>query len=96
MSEHSTTEATTSRGHRKTRMGHVASDKMDKTIVVTVIRRYMHPKYKKYVKERLRYKVHDETNDARIGDKVIIEETRPTSRHKRWRLKEIVVRAPVV
>ncbi len=90
------TETSTPRGRRKTRVGHVASDKMDKTIVVTVIRRYMHPKYKKYVKERLRYKAHDETNDARVGDKVLIEETRPLSRHKRWRVKEILERAPVL
>lgn len=90
------TETSKPRGRRKTRVGHVASDKMDKTIVVTVIRRYMHPKYKKYVKERLRYKAHDETNDARVGDKVLIEETRPLSRHKRWRVKEILDRAPLI
>lgn len=90
------TETSKPRGRRKTRVGHVASDKMDKTIVVTVIRRYMHPKYKKYVKERLRYKAHDETNDARVGDKVLIEETRPLSRHKRWRVKEILERAPLI
>lgn len=81
---------------RKTRVGHVMSDKMDKTAVVSVIRRYMHPKYKKYVKERLKYKVHDEDNDTNVGDKVLIEETRPISKHKRWRLKEIIERAPQV
>lgn len=84
------------RGHRKTRIGYVESDKMDKTIVVSVIRRYMHPKYKKYVKERLRYKAHDEANTCRVGDKVLLEETRPLSKDKRWRVKEILERAPLV
>lgn len=79
---------------RKTRVGHIVSDKMNKTVVVAVTRRYMHPKYRKYVKERLKYKVHDEENDGAVGDKVLIEETRPLSKHKRWRLKEIVERAP--
>lgn len=86
----------TERGQRKTRVGHVVSNQMDKTVVVAVIRRYMHPKYKKYVKERLKYKVHDETNDCGVGDKVLIEETRPMSRHKRWRVKQIIERAPAV
>ena len=95
MSEETTTTAK-ARGHRKTRIGNVASDKMDKTVVVTVIHRYMHPKYKTDVKERLRYKAHDEGNEARVGDKVLIEETRPLSRHKRWRIKEILERAPVL
>lgn len=81
---------------RKTRVGHVMSDKMEKTAVVAVIRRYMHDRYKKYVKERDKYKVHDEDNDARVGDKVLIEETRPLSKDKRWRLKEIIDRAPQV
>ncbi len=81
---------------RKTRIGHVMSDKMNKTIVVSVVRRYMHPKYRKYVKERIKYKVHDEENDSAVGDKVLIEETRPISKHKRWRLKDIIERAPKV
>ncbi len=81
---------------RKTRIGHVMSDKMNKTAVVSVVRRYMHSKYKKYVKERIKYKVHDEENDCAVGDKVLIEETRPLSKHKRWRLKEIIERAPKV
>lgn len=89
-------EANQNRGHRKTRIGYVESDKMDKTIVVSVVRRYMHPKYKKYVKERMRYKAHDEENTCRIGDKVLLEETRPLSKQKRWRLKEVLERAPVV
>ena len=91
-----TTAAEKTRGNRKTRIGIVESDKMEKTIVVSVTRRYMHQKYKKYVKERTRYKVHDEQNDARVGDRVLIEETRPLSKHKRWRVKEIIERAPVV
>ena len=90
------TEQAEARGHRKTRIGFVESDKMDKTVVVSVVRRYMHPKYKKYVKERLRYKAHDEINECRVGDKVLLEETRPLSRHKRWRVKEVLERAPLV
>lgn len=96
MSETTNAGAEKARGNRKTRIGIVESDKMEKTIVVSVTRRYKHPKYKKYVKERTRYKVHDETNDARVGDRVLIEETRPLSKHKRWRVKEIIERAPVV
>ena len=86
----------TNRGQRKTRVGFVVSDKMDKTCVVAISRRYMHPKYKKYVKERVRYKVHDAANEALHGDKVLIEETRPLSKHKRWTIKTILVKAPVV
>ncbi|MBA2662485.1 MAG: 30S ribosomal protein S17 [Bradymonadaceae bacterium] len=81
---------------RKTRIGLVVSDKMDKTVVVSITRRFMHTKYKKYVKERLKYKVHDENNECAIGDKVLIEETRPLSRHKHWRVKQILEKAPVV
>lgn len=81
---------------RKTRVGHVVSDKMDKTVVVSIIRRYMHPKYRKFVKERIKYKAHDETNACGIGDKVLIEETRPLSRHKRWRVRTILEKAPDV
>ena len=84
------------RGHRKTRIGVVVSDKMDKTIVVAVERRVMHPMYKKYVRSRAKYKTHDPTNDARVGDQVMIEETRPLSKQKRWRLLEIVRRAPQI
>jgi len=83
------------RGQRKTRIGHVVSDKMNKTVVVAVTRRYMHPKYKKYVKERQRYKAHDPNNEAREGDRVLIEETRPLSKSKRWKLKEILEKAPI-
>ena len=89
-------ESTDTRGQRKTRVGFVVSDKMDKTCVVAITRRYMHPKYKKYVKERKRYKVHDPGNECRHGDKVLIEETRPLSKQKRWKLKTILEKAPIV
>jgi len=80
------------RGQRKTRIGSVVSDRMDKTIVVSVERRYTHPLYGKQVKRHKRYYAHDQDNQARRGDVVRIEETRPLSRLKRWRLVEIVRR----
>ncbi len=86
-------EAIAERGHRKTRQGVVVSDKMDKTIVVQIDRMVMHPVYKKYVRQRVKYKTHDERNEANIGDTVLIEECRPLSRHKRWRLKSVTERA---
>jgi small subunit ribosomal protein S17 len=69
---------------------------MDKTIVVVVMRRYKHPRYKKYVNERIKYKAHDERNEAKTGDKVRIVESRPLSADKRWRLAEVTERATVV
>lgn len=84
------------RGRRKTRVGIVVSDKMEKTIVVVVEKRVLHPIYKKYVKSRKKYMAADAENTARIGDSVLIEETRPLSKMKRWRLKEIIRRAPVL
>ena len=89
-----TSEAT--RRQRRILVGVVVSNKMSKTIVVQVTRRFRHPRYRKYVQERLRYKAHDETNDARVGDKVKIIQSRPLSKQKRWRLHTIVERAPVV
>lgn len=83
------------RGHRKDRIGFVVSDQMDKTIVVEITRRYRHPTYGKYVKRSKKYHVHDERNDCRIGDRVQIEETRPLSKMKRWRLKTVIQKAPV-
>ena len=77
----------------KTRTGLVVSDKMDKTIVVQLDKLVMHPIYKKFVRRRVKYKVHDEGNEAHVGDTVLIEETRPLSRHKRWRIKSITHRA---
>jgi len=73
--------------------GIVASDKMDKTIVVEIRQRKLHPLYKKYVTRSKRVKAHDEKNDAHIGDTVRVEECRPLSREKHWRLIEIVERA---
>ena len=82
--------------HRRSLYGEVVSDKMDKTIVVVVMRRYKHPRYKKYVNERIKYKAHDERNEAKTGDKVRIVESRPMSADKRWRLAEVTERATVV
>ncbi len=86
-------QAQSERGHRKTRQGVVVSDGMDKTIVVMIERMVMHRIYKKFVKSRVKYKVHDEKNTAQVGDTVLIEECRPMSRHKRWRIKSITNRA---
>jgi len=82
-------------GHRKTRVGVVVSNKMDKTAVVTVDRRVQHAKYKKFLTRRTRYKVHDERNECGIGDRVMITESRPVSRDKRWRLSKIVEKAKI-
>ncbi len=81
------------RGKRKTLIGVVSSDKMDKTVVVMVNRLVLHPVYKKYVRKRKKVKAHDEKNECRVGDKVLLIETRPLSREKRWRVKEILARA---
>jgi len=80
------------RGHRKERVGEVVSDKMDKTIVVRVQRRFRHPRFKKVVTAYSKFYAHDEKNDAKIGDRVRIQETRPLSKTKSWRLVEIVER----
>jgi small subunit ribosomal protein S17 len=80
------------RGIRKTMVGTVVGDRMDKTIVVLVQRLVKHPLYQKYIRKRKRYKVHDEKNDCHPGDRVLIKETRPLSREKRWRVKEILER----
>ena len=81
------------RNLRKTRVGVVVSDKMDKTIVVAVRDNVRHPLYSKIVKKTYKLKAHDELNDARIGDTVRVMETRPLSKDKRWRLVEIMERA---
>jgi small subunit ribosomal protein S17 len=81
---------------RKSRQGIVVSDRMDKTIVVQIDEKVKHPVYKKYVRKRVKYKAHDENNNANMGDTVLIEECRPLSREKRWRLKNIIERAPVL
>ncbi len=81
------------RNLRKEKIGIVISDKMDKSIVVTVERRVKHPKYGKFVKKTSTFMAHDEANDSHIGDKVRIAETRPLSKNKCWRLVEIIERA---
>lgn len=77
----------------KTRVGLVVSDKMDKTVVVEVVRLYAHPLYKKRVKTTKRYKAHDEANECRVGDKVRIEECRPLSKDKCWKVISVVEKA---
>jgi len=83
---------TVARAHRKERMGEVISNKMAKTIVVRVERRFPHPKFKKVVTGYKKFYAHDEKSEAKVGDRVRIEETRPLSKTKRWRLVEIVER----
>jgi small subunit ribosomal protein S17 len=84
---------TLERGLRKTRTGRVVSNKMDKSITVTVSRQVKHPIYGKFITKTKKYMAHDENNDANIGDLVTISETRPLSKLKKWRLLEIVERA---
>ncbi len=81
------------RNERKTRIGKVVSDKMEKTIVVAIEEVVQHKLYKKSVKRTVKFKAHDENNEAHIGDRVLIMETRPLSREKRWRLVQIVEKA---
>ena len=78
---------------RKTRVGRVVSDKMDKTRVVVVERTFRHPRYERVVKRSTRFKAHDEKNQSHVGDRVLIVETRPLSKDKRWRIQEILARA---
>ncbi len=86
-------EVTPSRNLRKVRVGKVVSDKMDKSITVSVERRVKHPIYGKFVRNTSKFMVHDEQNDAHTGDTVRIMETRPLSKNKRWRLVEVIERA---
>lgn len=81
------------RGRRKTDIGKVVSDKMDKTIVVAVEDSFRHPLYNKIVKRTVKLKAHDEKNECKIGDRVKVMETRPLSKEKRWRLVEIIEKA---
>ena len=81
------------RNLRKTRVGLVTSDKMDKTIVVAIEDNVKHPLYKKIVKRTYKLKAHDENNECNIGDRVKVMETRPLSKDKRWRLVEIIEKA---
>jgi small subunit ribosomal protein S17 len=87
------TGATTVQAQRKTKVGRVVSDKMDKTIVVAVERQARHRLYKRVIRLTSKFKAHDEANDAKVGDTVLIEESRPLSATKRWRLVEVVARA---
>lgn len=84
---------TTERNLRKSRTGIVSSNKMNKTITVVVERKIMHPKYGKFLKKSTKFHAHDEKNECGIGDTVRIEETRPLSKTKRWRLVEVVEKA---
>ncbi len=81
------------RGKRKTLIGLVSSDQMDKTVIVMVNRLVLHPVYKKYIRKRKKVKAHDEKNQCHVGDKVLLIESRPLSREKRWRVKEVLERA---
>ena len=87
-----TTESQVQRGNRKERVGEVISNKMNKTIVVRVERRFPHPQFKKIVTQYKKFYAHDEKQEAKVGDRVRIQETRPLSKLKRWRLVEIVER----
>ena len=81
------------RNLRKTRVGILTSDKMDKTVVVTIKNRVRHPLYNKIVNDTVKYKAHDENNECGVGDKVLIMECRPYSKDKRWRVVEIIEKA---
>ena len=81
------------RNLRKTRIGKVISNKMDKTVVVTIKDRVRHPLYGKIINRTVKYKAHDEENSCGVGDKVLIMETRPLSKDKRWRVVEIIEKA---
>lgn len=83
----------TERNLRKTRVGKVVSDKMDKTVVVAIVDNVKHPLYKKIIKRTVKLKAHDEQNECRIGDRVEVMETRPLSKDKRWRVTNIIERA---
>lgn len=84
------------RGNKKERVGVVVSDKMDKTVVVKVDNIVKHPIYKKYIKRRVTYKAHDEQNACAAGDKVLIVESRPLSKDKRWRVRTILEKNVIV
>jgi len=78
---------------RKQLVGDVISDTMDKTVVVKVERRFPHPKYNKYIKKSKKYYVHDSMNKCTVGDSILIEESKPISKHKRWVVKELIKKA---
>ena len=93
MAEAAVVEKEEERGRRKIRVGKVVSDKMEKTVVVVIERLVKHPQYKRYVRRRSRFKVHDEKNECKEGDTIRFMETRPLSKEKRWRFVEFVERA---
>ena len=93
MAEAAVVEKEEERGRRKLRVGKVVSDKMEKTVVVVIERLVKHPEYKRYVRRRSRFKVHDEKNECKEGDTIRFMETRPLSKEKRWRFVEFVERA---
>ncbi|MGE5302220.1 MAG: 30S ribosomal protein S17 [Alphaproteobacteria bacterium] len=84
------------RGLRKERNGVVISDRMQKTVVVSLERTVMHPKYKKFLRRRTKVKAHDESNQCHVGDRVLIVECRPLSRDKRWRVSKVLERAKTI
>jgi small subunit ribosomal protein S17 len=86
-------QSSAARRDRATRIGRVVSDRMNKTIVVEVERRVQHAEYTRTIKRTSRFHAHDEGNTAKVGDRVLIEETRPLSKKKRWQLREILVKA---
>jgi len=81
---------------KKTRVGVVASNKMEKTVVVAVERLVPHPKYKKYIRRRNKFSAHDAANQCQVGDRVLIEESRPLSKTKRWVVVEVLEKAPLI
>ena len=81
------------RNMRKTQVGRVVSDKMDKTVVIAIEDSVRHPKYKKIIKRTVKFKAHDEQNQCSVGDRVRVMETRPLSKDKRWRVVEIITKA---
>jgi small subunit ribosomal protein S17 len=81
------------KGLRKTKTGVVVSNKMDKTVVVSTYRTTRHPIYRKYIKRKVRFKAHDEQNTCQIGDTVMVQETRPLSKEKCWKVMEVLKRA---
>lgn len=87
---------TEQRGNRKTRIGIVVSDKMDKTVVVRVDQMVRHPVYRKYIRRKVTCKAHDEQNNCQAGDKVLIVESRPLSKQKRWQVREILEKTTMV
>lgn len=80
------------RGSRKTQIGVVVSDKMEKTVVVRVTQLVKHPVYNKYIKQSSKFKAHDKDNSCKTGDTVLIEETRPLSKDKRWKVKQLIAK----